>query len=730
MSDALTPDDPGRAREAFGEAALAPRDDVACGAVGTWTVEVTAGALGVDDGGTVLVVFSQTSDLERPQVDDPAGDAVCSATAPDGVEATARFDPDAFVRPWKHGVRVDLAGGALAPGDRLEVVLGDRSGGGRGLRAQTFPEAGFRFGVLVDCHGTGEFEPLPGALSFDVVPADAVGLAAVAPSTVAPGAEATVRARAVDRWGNVDPDADATLAVETEAGARVADLDLEAGTGAAAVPVEDAGVHRFVVRDPDRDWAATTNPVEAADRERATYWADLHGQSGETVGTGTVRAYLAHARDHAFVDAASHAANDFQVTDEVWAEIRAACRAYHEPGAFVTFPGYEWSANTSLGGDHNVYFRDDDATTLERSSHWQVAEGAARADGLRPVEALYERFRGRDDVLVIPHQGGRPATLEGLDPDLTPFVEVASVWGHFEWFGREALAAGHPVGFVGGSDDHCGRPGDAPPDELAKHNVSGGLMAVDAGALTREALWAAMRERRVYATSGARVGLDLEVAGAPMGAETTADGPVDVACRVRGTAPVAGVDLFRDDARLATRAFDEDDVPADPGVDDCLVELSWTGSRGRARDKLVDWSGGATLDRGAVVDTHDFGFDHPDQGLVERTERGVRWDAATSGNRQGVRLDVDAPAGATLAVETATADLAVALEDLDAPVEVDAGPVECALRARRVGAPTARDVTAAWTDDDPPDGTAAYWVRVRQVDGEVAWSSPTFVDAS
>lgn len=717
MSGSSRPADPDRAAEAFGTAELEPRDDVVCGTFGSWTVTFRAGGLGVDDGGTVLVAFSQTSDMGRPRFDDPAADDYCSVDSPADVELSARYDPDAHVRPWKHAVRVNVADGSLGPGDELRLVLGDRSGGSLGLRAQSFPERGFRFPVLVDCHGTGQFEPVPGDLAFDVVPGRAESLAAVAPSTVAQGETAVVRARAVDRWGNVDPDCEAALAVETADGERVGELPLEAGTGAAEVTVGEADVHRFVVRDAERGWSATTNPVERAEGDRRTYWGDLHGQSGETVGTGTVREYFAHARDRAFVDFAAHAGNDFQITDAVWDEIRAAVRDFHDPGAFVTFPCYEWSANTSVGGDHNVYFRDD-AAPIGRSSAWQVAEGADRAAGTRPVEALYERYRGRDDVLVIPHQGGRPATLDGLDPDLTPFVEVASVWGHFEWFGREALAAGHPVGFVGGSDDHCGRPGDAPPDNLAKHNVSGGLMAAVADDLGREALWDAFVERRVYATSGARIGLDLEAAGAAMGEETAADGPVGLEATVRGTAPVAGVDVFRGTERLGTRAFD---------AGDALVEVAWTGSRGRARDKLVDWSGGAAVDRGVVEAAEAFGFDHPEQGVVERTPTEVRWDAATSGNAQGVRLAVDAPAGATLAVGTAQAGLEVDLDGLDAPRSVDAGPLERELTVRRVGRPTGRDVAVEWRDEEPPAGTHPYWVRVRQVDGEVAWSSPVFV---
>jgi hypothetical protein len=48
------------------------------------------------------------------------------------------------------------------------------------------------------------------------------------------------------------------------------------------------------------------------------YWADLHGQSGETIGMGTAEDYFRYARDKAFVDMVGHQGNDFQITDAFW----------------------------------------------------------------------------------------------------------------------------------------------------------------------------------------------------------------------------------------------------------------------------------------------------------------------------------------------------------------------------------------------------------------------------
>ncbi|MFB6303924.1 MAG: DUF3604 domain-containing protein [Haloferacaceae archaeon] len=709
-------------RSPQGRATIDPPDAVVAGGYATWRITYTVGELGLDDGATLVVAFSQTSDMGDPQFEDPDAENYCRVETAGDARLEAEYDPRAHVRPMKHAVRVTVRDGALAPGETVTLHLGETSDGSLGMHVQSFPEADFAFRVLVDAHNTGEFVTLPEDLTVDVVPGDAVDLAAVLPSTAGAGEAVELAVRAEDYWGNVATDCDRTVRVEAPDGLDFPErMKLEDGTGSVEGTVTSTGVHRLRVVDDGRDHTARSNPLLCRESvDRRTYWGDVHGQSGETVGTGTVQEYYDHLVDRAFLDFGAHAGNDFQITDDVWEAITAAVRDHHDPGAFVAFHCYEWSANTSLGGDHNVYFRGDDPE-LNRSSNWQVAGADDRHEGTHPVGSLYERYAGRDDVLIIPHQGGRPATLDEFDPDLTPFLEITSVWGVFEWFAREAYDRGYPVGVVGGSDDHCGRPGTAPPDNLDKHNVSGGLMAARADDLTREGLWEAFTARRVYATTGDRILLDVTVDGATMGESVTVDAP-EISVSVHGTAPIAAVDCFRGSELIATRDLTE-------GSD--RVELRWRGARSKARDKLLDWSGGAALDGGRIVECEAFGFDHPEDGVVRRRPDAVFWDAGTTGNHQGVRLRVDPADAGTLRVGTAPASVTVSLADLGAgdARRVAAEGVDAGLAVTRVGDATDPDATVRFRDSNPPTGTRPYWCRVRQADGGMAWSSPVFVTA-
>src|SRR3954471_9021856 len=124
-------------------------------------------------------------------------------------------------------------------------------------------------------------------------------------------------------------------------------------------------------KSPSLKLSCRSNPIPPRDRKLKHFWGDLHAQSDATVGTGTEEEYFRFARDVAFLDFCSHQGNDFQVTDEDWRRLNDQCRAFHEDGKFVVFPGWEWSGNTPAGGDRNVIFLDEDQP-IWRSSHWQV----------------------------------------------------------------------------------------------------------------------------------------------------------------------------------------------------------------------------------------------------------------------------------------------------------------------------------------------------------------------
>ena len=697
----------------------------------SFRIVYTAGAAGVDDRGAVRVSWRAQAGLGHPQFEDPSAPGYLAVrTVSEGsVRPVSRFNERGHRRPFVPAVTVHTDDGGLWPGDRLELTFGDTSAGSPGIRAPVTVVHAFEFQVSVDCKGAQEFLDLDGFLTFPVVAGPAVRLAAIAPSDVKAGEPFRMRARFEDVWGNPAEMPDASLQVGMSDGDAL--LGTAIGSGP-VIPVEGIalgapGVARLEVTDLTSGLRATSNPirVDAELPAERRWWGDLHGQSGETVGTNPSADYFHFARHLACADFTCHQGNDFQITDAFWTRLRREVEAIHEDGEFVCFHGYEWSGNTEVGGDRNVIFRGiPEADDISRSGHWLIADRRPldrERDALN-VDELYARLRGRDDVMLVPHVGGRRAELRWIDSKLEPVVEVHSAHGTSEWFLQQALASGARVGFLAGSDDHMGRPGAT----LANANempVTGGLACIRAAELTRDGIWEGLHSRHCHGTSGARILLDTRIAGARMGADAKAHGSVSVDATVSGTAPIIEIAVYRDGDPVYRWT---------PEGDPLHVLVAWTGNLRIARGRKQTWDGELTVHGARLNRVEPFAFDHPDEGLTGADGHSVRWKSETAGDYDGVLLELAAARDATVEFYAEPLTVTQSLQGIeDGPIFLPAAGLGAHLRLQALpgdGGPLDSHVT--WTDSTPVAGVHAYHVRVLQLDGHMAWSSPTYVDVA
>ena len=252
---------------------------------------------------------------------------------------------------------------------------------------------------------------------------------------------------AEDIWGNPTAIGERRLAlVSSHAGAEPARDDLAGPARVRSCSKISSSMRRRDVdlrlRHEGGGELARANPMRVVARAPLRrYWGDLHGQSGETVGTNPAESYFAYARDKAFVDIVGHQGNDFQITDAFWQELNRLTAEFDVPGRFVCVPGYEWSGNTGMGGDRNVFYRRE-GRPIFRSSRILVPVR------IRPTPIATRRktcsTRSKDeDAVVIAHVGGRYADIKlAHDGRLERAVEVHSTWGTFEWLLHDAFDEG------------------------------------------------------------------------------------------------------------------------------------------------------------------------------------------------------------------------------------------------------------------------------------------------
>jgi hypothetical protein len=546
-------------------------DRVSAGEAGRWTVVYEAGKLGIAEGGWLFFQVPPHWGWSDPQprLAEAPGYTRVTSDAAGVVLEPATLDAGLL------GIRI--TGRALSPAETVRIVYG---AGAAGARADRFAERRSRFWIAVDGDGDGIRGLIAEPPEVTVTAGPPAGLALHLPSTAAPGESVRLAVAALDARGNATSGPDAEIEIwGADEGLEFADrLRLEGGRGTIEVNVLRAGVWRLEARTPE-GLQGRSNPLVVTAEPSRVLWADLHGHSNLSDGTGTPEDYFTYARDVAGLDVVALTDHDhwglraLSQHPEMWAEIERQTERFNAPGRFVTLLGYEWTS--WLHGHRHVLYFADRGTVLS----------SIDPDYETPRQ-LWQALRGRSALTFAHHSAGGPIATNWEyppDPELEPVTEIVSVHGSSEApdspgliyqpvpgnFVRDVLDRGYRLGLVGSGDGHDGHPGLS---HLA--SPSGGMAAILASETDRESVLEALRARRVYATNGPRIVLTAELAGRPMGSvlalEELGAAPV-LTARVVAPAPLEGIDLVGSGGVIETAGCD--------GAVDCELSRPMAGLR-------------------------------------------------------------------------------------------------------------------------------------------------------
>lgn len=707
----------------LGTVTMEPSQPIVAGEVGTWTIVYTVGTFGIDEGGTIKIARRLANDWESPQFDRPGDRGYCTVSTTGNATLVPWYNPKGHIRPWLKCIVIDVVDGSLAPGDTVTIVLGDTARGSPGIRAQTFAESAHEIRFLVDPTNAALVRPLPTSPTVAIIAGAAAALTAVVPTDATVGESVPIRVRADDKWGNPT----------TLPAVPVATWD---GTGSVSVgnkqtaTAQSAAEGCFLIHCGELK--ARSNPIRisTAPPTYRRYWGDLHAQTDSTVGTGSEDEYFTFGRDQAFLDFISHQGNDFQLTADDWSRLKAVMNTFHKDHSYVVIHGYEWSANTPAGGDRNVFFLDDDPPIF-RSSHWQVAEEPCTENSpAHPATALFERVKKHGNAFTCAHVGGRYADITRyFDQDVCPLVEVISCWGIFEWLLRDAIKHNYVVGVMANSDGHKGRPGSEGPG-AGHFGIFGGLTCVLTPELTRRAVFDALKNRRCYGTTGPRIAIDLSVNGKPMGWVGSLPEPAVLKATVQGTHPIEKIEVFRG-LEVAKTFWN----PAFTQPGDCpRIRILWKGARHRGRGRRITWDGSISIQGSTILSAHTVAFDSPGDGITSRTESQVTFRSQTTGDSDGIELEIAPGSAATLTLETAEGKWSVTTDDpaLNHPQgRIHAlGSLERQVTFQRYPDPDRMSPEAIHVELPLDQATAPHtpwYIKVTQCDGHLAWTSPVYL---
>ena len=734
----------------YGRADIEPKGGFEARSAQTFRLTYTVGRHGMDDTGSLRVVIRSVGDWGRFQTTDPGAPNYVTASASNGAGLSVEYASRGGQRPRNKALTVMVTRGCLREGDTVTVVFGDTSGGSPGTFVQTFCEAGFEFKVLADVCATGHYVPIQSSPSIMVIPGPPAVWRAVLPTLRRPGETFQLGIKAEDAWGNPTDQASAKLHVHANLPVDNLPETVDYLEGSRAMTFEglsvaEPGTLQITIEDATGTVLAETNPLIIRDSAMGGYWADLHGQSGESIGIGASRDYFTFARNMSFLDAASHQANDFQVNNAFWAYINELTAEFHEDNRFVTFPGYEWSGNTAVGGDRNVFFRNE-GRQIRRSSHALLPDRSDIHTDAPNAAKLFEALAD-EDVVIFAHVGGRYADIHfAHDGRLEHSMELHSAWGSFEWLLEDCFDLGHRVGVVCNSDGHKGRPGASYPG-ASQFGAYGGLTCYFASELTRDGIFDSLRRRHHYGTTGNRLHLEVHAEFAS-GAELfdrdpalfdttstrvaevmmgdivrTTDKTVTLRVHAQSASPIERIEIRNGKEVLQTvRGHSESDLGA-------RVRVLWSGAEYRGRGRESNWVGDARFPGATIKALGKVNAWNHERRLEQSNDDTVAFDAITTGNFGGFDVWLDETATARLEIESNLVNEAVPLADVGFEDTVfDAGALRRQIRAFRLPESlTSREISVSVPVELKAGVDNPLWVCVTTEDGFQAWSSPIYV---
>ncbi|MHB9035885.1 MAG: CehA/McbA family metallohydrolase domain-containing protein [Armatimonadota bacterium] len=526
-----------------GKVRMVSGSDWIAGSTTSFEVEFTAGAGGVPVGGSVAVAFlhavfilpsTNPNTVGYVKVVRESGedmDVKYVEWPPKGTFPLA-MDRKATDHNLRHGVFARVVNTSIKPGEKIRFIFG---ADGKGIAIpRTVCDKPMR--IALDLKGDEKYYAIQDVPGCGIVGGPVHQLFITVPSTRTVGEDADICIRAEDEHTNLATVCNMRVKLSGIPSLPENSVQLKNGLARVIIPVKNEGIFRVTVTGGTM--SARSNPmiVSAKPRQYNVYWGDLHGHTSLSDGLAPdADYYYAYARDAADLDVCASAEHG------VHPEARESTRKFNDPGKFVTIWGYEWAESVPGRLDRNLYFHSEDDSIPEYP--------ASIGELWQSVERLYGDNKDRR-IIIGPHMftyktKAKP-WYETWDTRYERFAEIYSEHGMSEfkgnprmlaggdvadgYFAQDGLKYGRRFGMIASSDTHDSHPGRG-GNSLVQH---GGMVAFLAKDLTRDSVWDAWWNRRVYAATTDRIYIDFQIDGHLMGEEFETAGKPKIEFTVHG----------------------------------------------------------------------------------------------------------------------------------------------------------------------------------------------------
>ncbi len=409
-----------------------------------------------------------------------------------------------------------------------------------------------------------------------------------------------------------------------------------------------------------------------------------------------------------------------------WSRLQALVALEKTP-TFVPLTGFEVS--TIGQGHHNVIFAQRHAP--------MTALGKREDDSLKH---LYERL-ANEQAVSIPHTPADPGRLvrfSDCDPSSSRLLEIyQALRGSFEFegcvrqspraiahgsFAVDAVTSGQHFGFIASSD----------------HGNGTSYACALAERLDAASIFEALHAGRTYGATSKGLLVDLRVDDAVMGESVVCPAPPRLRLHARTVRPIKDIVLFRDGkpwrtlGRPVTPAMVEATLDFELPFGDAPPRSEFVLTIDAPNGRFFPWPAGVRIRPNP--DQTQPRFDSEGERLTLTWPKGFR-----SHDRDGWRVRLRAARNAPLTIKARNDSRDISLAQLFLqPYSGSARDASWTIHAyerhdlhvQENPGLGVNEITQEWTDDELHPGSAAYYARVIQDDGEMAWSSPIYVTRS
>ena len=497
------------------------------------------------------------------------------------------------------------------------------------------------------------------------------------------------------------------------------------------------------------------------------YYGDLHNHCDVSYAHGPLKDALENARTQLdFCSITGHAdwpdmperderidyiidfhEKGFEKLRQNWPHYVETMEDYNKDGHFITFPGYE--IHSCDEGDYTIIYKDKNAPlTLGKS--------------ITEVKSKLISSHGPEGVFAFPHHLGYPHGSRGVNwnsfsPDITPALEILSMHGIAERCESErpfyhsmgpidmkgtaqfGLSQGHVFGFLGNTDHHSGYPG----------SYGHGKTGVWADDLSRESIWDALYARRTFAMTGDNIALKFGINNHPMGAVLPDMPERTISYDIRAGYPVDKIEIIKNNRLLESwtpKSVDVNSVPNGEFQTKLYLELGWG-----EKHKSTKWDVKIAL-KGAKINkieprfrglevvspvekkkgmdipyrNGNFKQSAPDKVHVNVTSIGNSTN--TTPTTQGICLDITANKNSEFHLTLNGHDYVVTAQRLlKGSYARNLGTIDSpAFRLHRLA--RSQELHLAGSINDKKDlDQDFYYLRMRQKNNQMAFSSPIFI---